>query len=201
MPTITSIKPQKNNKRVNIYLDNKFAFGLDLENFIKFNLKVEQELAEEDIEKIVKEANWAKTYNNLIKYCMSRPRSEKEIDDWLYRKKIHISLYDKLKKKLVKLDLLDDNKFAKWWIGQRMEFRPRGINALKSELYQKGIDKKIISKAIKEAEINEYELAKRLVEKNKRKWARYDEQKRKEKMYGFLSRKGFSWDVIKEVSG
>jgi len=40
MPVITSIKAQKNQKRVNIYLDGKFSFGLDLENFMKLQLKV-----------------------------------------------------------------------------------------------------------------------------------------------------------------
>ena len=42
MPIITAIKPQKNKKRVNIHLERKFGFGIELENFVKFGLKVEQ---------------------------------------------------------------------------------------------------------------------------------------------------------------
>ncbi|MCL4387349.1 hypothetical protein M1307_03060, partial [Patescibacteria group bacterium] len=56
MPIITSIKPQRNGKRVNIYLDEEFGFGLDLGNFMKLGLKVEQKISEEDIEKIIKKA-------------------------------------------------------------------------------------------------------------------------------------------------
>ena len=48
MPTITSIKPQRNQKRVNIYLDGKFGFGIDLENLVTLRLRVEQELTEEE---------------------------------------------------------------------------------------------------------------------------------------------------------
>ena len=44
MPIITAIKSQKKKERVNVYLDDKFGFGIDLENFIKLGLKVEQEL-------------------------------------------------------------------------------------------------------------------------------------------------------------
>ena len=81
MPIITSIKPQKNNKRVNIYLDNEFGFGLDLENFVKFHLKVDQELTDEQITKIVKDAEFQKILDKLLRFAMLRPRSKKEIND------------------------------------------------------------------------------------------------------------------------
>ena len=53
MSIITAIKSQKNNKRVNVYLDNAFGFGIDLENFVKAGLKVDQELSDKEIEEIV----------------------------------------------------------------------------------------------------------------------------------------------------
>ncbi|MFC1727565.1 hypothetical protein ACFL0Y_03510 [Patescibacteria group bacterium] len=43
MPQVTKITSQKSQKRVNIYLDGKFTFGLDMDNFIKAGLKVGQD--------------------------------------------------------------------------------------------------------------------------------------------------------------
>src|SRR4030042_45018 len=111
MSVITSIKPQKNNKRVNIYLDGKFGFGIDLENFVKLGLKVEQSLEDEEIKKIIKKAEFQKTYDYLLKFAMLRPRSEKEIiDDVLSKIKINEEeiARDLLGKKLYRWKALTD---------------------------------------------------------------------------------------------
>src|SRR4030066_1398794 len=123
MPVITSIKPQKYTKRVNIFLDGKFGFGIDLVNFVKLGLRVEQSLDDEEIKKIIKKAEFQKTYDYLLKFAMLRPRTEKEIKDWFRRKKTPESLHQDLFSKLKGLDLIDDEKFAMWWVEQRLEFR------------------------------------------------------------------------------
>lgn len=123
MPIVTSINSQKNKKRVNIYLDEKFGFGLDLENYMKLGLKVEQELSEEEIEKILKKAEFQKTLDKLLRFVTLRPRSEKEINDWLKKYKVHKSLKRGLFNRLKRLDLVDDKKFARWWVGQRLQFK------------------------------------------------------------------------------
>ena len=125
MAIITSIKQQKNKNRVNVYLDDKFGFGIDLDNFVLLHLKVDQELTEEEIEEIVKKAEFQKTYDKLLRFAMVRPRSEREITDYFRRKKVHDSLHKKLLEKLKHLDLIDDAKFAKWWIDQRANFKPK----------------------------------------------------------------------------
>ena len=51
MPQVTSLKPQKFTKRVNVYLDGEFAFGIDLDNLVKFGIKVEKEFSKEEIDK------------------------------------------------------------------------------------------------------------------------------------------------------
>jgi len=125
MSVVTSIKPQKNNKRVNIYLDYEFAFGLDLENFVKFHLKVDQELDEKQINKIVKEAEFQKILDKLLMFATLRPRSEKEVKDYLKRKKSPESITEELFKRLNSLELIDDTKFARWWVEQRQAFSPK----------------------------------------------------------------------------
>ncbi|MFH1971155.1 MAG: RecX family transcriptional regulator [Patescibacteria group bacterium] len=199
MPEITSIKPQKNGKRLNIYLDNKFGFGIDLENFVVLGLKEGQEYCQEEINNIIKKSQFQKTLDKLLRFATLRPRSQKEIKSWLRKKEVHESLNEELFERLKHLELLDDEKFAKWWIDQRLSFRPRGKRALEYELFQKGIDRGIIGKILNESEIDETKIAKELLEKNTYKWKKYKGFEEKQKKSQFLARKGISWDSIKKL--
>ena len=199
MPTITSIKPQKTRKRVNVYLDNKFGFGLDLESYMKLGLKVGQTVTETEIEEVVKKAEFQKTLDKLLRFATLRPRSEKEINDWLKKYKVHKSLNRDLFNRLKRLDLLDDKKFAQWWVEQRTSFRPRGKRVLSSELWNKGIAREIIDDVLSELKIDEEKIARQLLEKKEYKWEKLPRLEVKKKMGEFLARKGFKWSIIKKT--
>lgn len=199
MPFVTSIKPQRNGKRVNIYLDDKFSFGIDLENFVTLNLKINTELTQDEVEKIIKKVEFQKTLDKLLRFATLRPRSEKEINDWFRKKKVHEILHKDLFNRLNRLDLVNDRKFAEWWISQRQEFKPRGVRALSIELRQKGIEKEIIDEVLGETKINEEKTARELLEKKSYRWKRLPKIERNQKMSQFLARKGFGWEVISKL--
>ncbi|KKP47734.1 MAG: Regulatory protein RecX [Candidatus Woesebacteria bacterium GW2011_GWA1_33_30] len=199
MPIITSIKPQKNNKRVNIYLDNEFGFGLDLENFVKFHLKVDQELTDEQITKIVKDAEFQKILDKLLRFAMLRPRSKKEINDYLKRKKVHENIKEELFSRLESFELINDEQFAKWWVEQRQSFSPKSKRVLSSELLIKGIDREIIKNILEETKIDEVKLAKDLIEQKSYKWEKLDDKIKRQKINQYLAGKGFSWEITSNV--
>lgn len=199
MPIITSISPQKNGKRVNIYLDDKFGFGLDLENYVVLGLKVGQEFTTEAIEKIIRKAEFQKTYDKILRFGAMRPRSKKEYDIWLKKHKVPDSLHEELFEKLTHLELLDDNKFAIWWVDQRVRFRNKSKRALEVELRQKGIDKEIITNALDAQNVDEVKMAKKLLEKKNRVWVKYTDVDARRKKSEYLLRNGFSWEIIREV--
>ena len=199
MPTITAIKPQKNKKRVNIYLDGKFGFGIDLGNFVTLGLKVERELSDKEVEEIVKKSEFQKTLDKLLRFATLRPRSEKEIKDWFKRRKVYESLHKELFKRLNRLDLIDDTKFAQWWVEQRNSFKPRGKRALEMELRMKGIKKEIIREVLEETEVDEKKIAKELLDKKSYRWKNLPKREARAKMSAFLARKGFNWEVIEKV--
>lgn len=199
MPVITSIKPQKKKDRVNIYLDDKFGFGIDLENFVKLGLKVDQELTDEEIAEIVKKSEFQKTLDKLLRFATLRPRSEKEIKDYFRRKKVHESLHSKLFDRLNHLELIDDEKFAKWWVEQRQSFRPKPKRILNNELRMKGIKKEIIEEVLGEEEIDEEKIAKELLKKRAYKWKNLEPREARQKMSQYLAGKGFGWEVIEKV--
>lgn len=199
MPTITSIRPQKNQKRINIYLDGKFGFGLDLENFVKLGLKVEQELTDRKIEEIVKKAELQKTLDKLLRFVTLRPRSEKEILGWFKRKKVHESLQKELFNRLSHLDLADDVKFARWWVEQRLQFKFKSKREIVQELKNKGIGKDVISQILSESGIDEKNIAKQLLEKKAYRWRNLGKREARRKMSEYLGRKGFGWGIIEKV--
>jgi regulatory protein len=197
MPTITAIKPQKNKRRVNIYLDGKFGFGLDMENFVKLGLKVEQILTEQEVEDIVKKSEFQKSLDKLLRFATFRPRSEKEVKDYFRRKEIHDSLTSKLFERLIRMGLIDDQKFAWWWVEQRQAFKPKSKRILQYELRIKGINKEIIETILSEVKIDEIKIAKDLLKKKKFRWEKLPKLEAKRKMSEFLARKGFGWEEIK----
>lgn len=201
MPVITQIKQQKSKNRVNIYLDGKFGFGIDLENFIKLGLRVEQELTQKQIDEITDKSQLQKSLEKALNFAMVRPRSEREIVGWFIRKKVANEYHDRIFEKLKKYDLIDDEKFARWWVDQRQNFRPKSKKVLSQELRIKGIKKEIVEKVLGEIKIDEGTLASELIGKNLYKWEKFDKFVARKKKTEYLARKGFSWDVIKTAIG
>lgn len=199
MPVITRIKQQKNKNRLNIYLDDKFGFGLDLENFVKLNLRIEQELTETEIEEIKNTGDFAKYLSNILNFGMYRTRSEKEYRDWLHRKKVPDSFHKKLFSKLKYFNLLDDAKFAKLWVESRQEFRNKSKKELLYELKIKGISSDVIAQVLEDAEIDESKNIKKLLAKVGYKWEKLPKKDRNQKATVYLARHGFGWDEIKKA--
>lgn len=199
MPIVTKISSQKKSGRANIFLDGKFAFGIDLDNLVKFGLKVEQELTDAQVAKIVKEAEFAKTLGKLLNFATVRLRSSKEVADWFRRKEVHESLHSKLLGKLAKYDLLDDVKFAEWWVGQRLAFKHKSRKELVFELRRKGLDKAIIDSVLESSDIDDVAAARAQLATRAYKWQRLEPALRKQKQSEYLARKGFGWDTIKQV--
>lgn len=130
-------------------------------------------------------------FEKLARFVGIRPRSEREIDLWLRKKKVDTKEALELKEKLMTLDLMDDLAFATWWIDQRNTFRPKGKKLLVYELKQKGVKSGVIEEALEASDFNERELAKKVV-------AKYV-QREPEKLVTLLQRRGFSWETISGI--
>lgn len=201
MPQITAIKPQKRQNRFNIFVDGQFAFGLDADTLVKSGLKIDQEISQDEIEKLVKENEFQKFYDRVLKFFSYRPRSEKELHDWFFKKQVGELTQKLIREKLEQQGYLNDEEFAKWWIEQRMSFRPAGARLLAMELRQKGVKKDLIARLLDcyIAKDSEIELAKKVMEKKLKTLRNLSPQKMREKLAAALLRRGFTWETIKEV--
>lgn len=200
MPQITDIKPQKRQGRFNIYVNGKYAFALSAEALVKSGLSINQEIASDKIEKLIKDDEFGKTFDNSLKFISFRPRSEKELQNWFKRKEVGVETQKLVIKKLKHLGFLNDNAFAKWWIEQRTTFHPSGMRLIKMELKQKGISDEIINELrAKIQDTSEIELAKKVLEKKLPRLKNYKGQELRKKLQNLLAQRGFSWEVIKEL--
>jgi len=153
--------------------------------------------------------NFDKLYNKALRFLSFRPRSEKELRDYLSGKarsrsarKIvsEESLINSIIEKLKKDRFLNDEEFTRWWVEQRTLIKPRACRVIKFELKQKGIAKDLIDSLFENDEGSDFIKALKLAEKKMVRLAKIeDKRKVYEKLGRFLASKGFNWDTIKEV--
>lgn len=141
-----------------------------------------------------------KYLENVYRYLGIRNRSEKEIRDYLTKKKAEPEIVEHIVELLKKQKFLNDEEFARGWVRQRAQFRPKGKSALKFELIQKGISTDIIEKVLVEEQEDipdQLTQAMRLIEKRVAKLKGAPRQEIYNKVGAFLARRGFDWDTIK----
>jgi len=206
VPKITDIKQQKKEGRFNIYLDEKFSFALPAETLVKAGLSIGQKLSKDEIQALKHKEAVEKSYNQVLRFLSYRPRSKKEVNDYLLKKneandKDRVEIIALTIAKLESLGLVDDKEFAKWWWDQRKQFRPKGIYALKQELYRKGISQDIIAQLLSSSTARQTEMegAKKAVWKKIRSLESFTPREIRKKLTSFLIYRGFSYETIKLV--
>lgn len=200
MKKITDIEIQKRNKdRVNIYLDNSFAFGLTNEIRYKFDLQIHQELEESFIEDVIKAEEQTKVTTAALNLISYRQRSIKEIYDKLKEKGFEESFIHKSIEYCKELNYLNDKHFAQSFINDKQNLNRFGSKRIKYELIKKGISKNIIEEQLNIDPDEEYEIALVLAERKMNSYKNDDRNSTYRKLSGFLLRKGYPYDVVKKV--
>ncbi|MCJ7497076.1 MAG: RecX family transcriptional regulator [candidate division Zixibacteria bacterium] len=203
MPRITKIEPQKKNpKRRSIFLDGEFAFGLDEEVLYKYGLKIGEELDQKKIDQILESEVKKESKDAALKFLSYRMRSEKEVRDKLKKKEFAQDVIEEVIEDLRRVNLIDDYSFASAFVRDKISNKPQGKILLKQELWKKGIKEETIEKVLKEYfedEDEELNLAKKLLEKRKKRYENLDKNVAKRRMMSFLLRRGFSYKIVKQV--
>ena len=197
MKKITAIEIQKKNpNRVNIYLDDQFAFGLS--RIVAAWLSVGQVLSDEKIAALQIEDAREVAMQKALRFLGYRARSMQEVRANLEKHEIPDAVIDLTLKRLQENGLLNDQDFAQAWVENRNTFRPRSRRALSIELRRKGLDNEIVQKVLDE-NVNEETLALEAARKYVRKVQGLEWQDFRQKLGGFLGRRGFSYDVVAQV--
>lgn len=212
---ITDISLQTRDKnRVNVSVDGKYRFSLDVFQVGELGLKVGCEYTEAELSALEDESQFGKLYGRALDYCLIRPRSIKEMRDYIWRKTrptkkrsaktggliekpgIKPELTERVLSRLIDKKYLDDEKFARFWLEHRFLQKGTSVRRLKLELAQKGIDRTTIDKLIAENIRSDEEELIKIIAKKQHKYHQ-DQQK----FMQYLARQGFSYDDIKSALG
>jgi len=140
-----------------------------------------------------------KYYKAVIRFLSFRPRSEKEIRDYLLKKKANDLISERIIQSLKKDKFLDDQEFVKWWIEQRTLINPRAWRVIRIELRRKGISDELIESSGFKEEVDKASALK-LAERKMRRLGKIENRyKAYESLGRYLASKGFSWDTVKEA--
>lgn len=195
--TVTALQIQKRNKeRVNVFLDGEYAFGVSLS--IGLTLKRGQRLSASQIDALKEDDEGEVAFQRAVRYLGVRPRSSAEIALYLKRKEYDEKLVESVVLRLHEKGYLDDEAFAQYWVENRNRFRPRGAQALRQELRQKGVERETIDTALEEQD--EDGAAWAALESKIDRWSDLEKMEFEQKAMGFLARRGFRFDVCRRTA-
>ena len=194
--TITALRFQKRNQnRVNVYLDDQFAFGLAA---IKAaHLRVGQTLSDDDIARLQQQDQVERSFERALNFLSYRPRSETEVRRNLRKTSVDDAVIEAVVERLTQAGLLNDLEFARYWVENRMQFKPRGAYALRHELREKGVPASIIVAALKD--FDEEAAARKAAEAGALRLAHPPSRDFRRKFQGYMARRGFSYALIEPL--
>ena len=207
---ITSIAIQaKNKNRVNVSVDGKYRFSLDVFQVGDLGLKTGKEYTEEELDALETESQFGKLYARAMEYCMMRPHSAREVRDYLYRKTrttkvksrstgevsdrpgVSQEIANRVFDRLLEKGYVDDEKFTRYWVENRKQRTGISGRKLAAELMSKGVPREIIETFTKASERNDLDEIMKTIERKRRKYT--DDNK----LIAYLLRQGYSYDDVK----
>lgn len=194
---ITAIEPQaRHANRYNLYIDDRFVLGLSA--IVAAKLHVGQVLSAADLAALDEAEALENAHERALRYLEPRPRSTSEVRDHLRKKQIAPELIDRVITRLTDAGLLDDAAFAKYWVENREQFRPRAGRALRFELRRKGLSSTDIQEAL--GDVNEDDSAYRAGQARAKRLAGLEHREFMEKLGAFLMRRGFGYATAKQAA-
>lgn len=217
--TVTKITKQtKNTDRYSIYINEKYSFSLSEYQLASARLFIGKEFTPAELEEFINESQFGKAYERALNYVMIRPRSQKEIQDYLKRtflypkpksyidkvgqrhfKKVEVdtakvtTMIERVMERLNDRGYINDEAFAKAWISSRQLNKHSSKRKLEQELRAKGINSETIATELQKQNVTDTETLQALIIK-KRRLPRYKDDNTK--LMQYLLRQGYNYDDI-----
>lgn len=201
--TITALEAQEHDaNRTSVFLDGEFAFGVHNDLVVKYELHVGRSLRPEERRELKQEDEYVRAKQNALDYLAHKPRTEQEVRRKLQERDVPTSVVDDVVARLYDLNYLDDEAYAQNYVHNRFASKKYGPMRIRRELVQRGVDRHVAESAVANLfeEKDVEAIARRHAEKR---WARLDPdediRRRKQKLYRYLRRRGFTADTIYPV--
>ncbi len=201
--TITALETQKNDEnRVSVFLDGTFAFGVHQDVVVKHGLRVGQTLTPEEQQEVEHDEQYVQAKQRALNYLAHKPRTETEVRRTLRREEIPSPVIEDVIARLYELEYLDDEAYAKDYVRNRFASKKYGPDRIRRELKERGIERHVAEEAV-QALFADKDLMAVAREHAEKRWKRLadeeDPRRRKQKLYRYLRRRGFTSGTISPI--
>jgi regulatory protein len=194
--TITALKVKPRRPRlVEVYVDGQPA--LELSRPLAAELRVGQTVDAAALRTLESREAVESAVLRASRLLSRRPRSEHELRTALRRAGVDGGSVEAALERLRGAGEVDDLHFARAWVENRSDFRPRSAFALKAELLRKGVSRPAIDEAL--AGFSDEEAALAAARKILRRFEARESLPLDRQLYSYLQRRGFGHDTISAV--
>lgn len=197
MSIVTAITPQRRRGRYNLFVDGEFALALDAETLARSGLTVGASVTSDQLAELAVAALHKRALDTALRLLAYRPRSEQEIRARLLRHELPQDVVCRTIERLREYGYVNDAAFARAWVEGRSVAAPRGYRLLQRELRKKGIAIETTEAALEGTD--ELGAARQVAQKKARSLLGLAYPDFRNRLTGYLQRRGFGYDVIKPV--
>ena len=181
-----------------VYVDDQFAFVLYKGELSRYRIVAEQEITREIFQKIKEEVILKRAKLRALHLLNDMDRTESQLRTKLKQGLYPEDIVEQAIAYVKSFGYIGDASYARRYITSRQKRKSK--KEIYAELCRKGVARDEIDAAMEECyeDIDETAAIKEILRKK-----RFDIQKatdlEKQKLYGYLARKGFSYDGIRQV--
>jgi regulatory protein len=198
-------RQQRHPRKVNVFIDHEFAFAIHDDVLVGCGLNKGDAVDKRIIDEIIMREEFALAKETALRLIRYRFRSEQELRLKLLEKEFDPDIVAETIKSFRELGVVDDAKFARAFVHNKLLRKPAGKKLLQQQLRRKGILPSTIDHVLHE-NINDeeeqrmaHELTLKLIQRYKRSRKIVDHRKRQQQIVQYLIRRGFGWNTISPV--
>ena len=195
---IKGIKKLSSNKYKIEFIDAESIITYDnviLEN----NILLKKEIDADTYMKLTKENGYYEIYTKVIKYIVTKLRCEKEIREYLKKYTEEKTLIEKIVEQLKKEGLINDDRYIKAFIEDKVNLTSWGPYKIEKELEKLGMNKEKVQDVLSKYELQTFEnKIKRIISKKEKANKNNSNYTLKQKLERELYDLGYPSDMIKE---
>jgi len=181
----------------NVYLSNGEVLELNGKVITNNELLIKKDIDNELYDKLKRDNTICMLMDTSVKYIDRRLRSINELSDYLKNKEEDTIIIEEVIDKLIDYKYLDDDRFTKAFIKDKLNFTNWGDYKIKNELKRLGVNEEIIYNNMTSIDDNIfYERINKIIDKDISINKKYSGIKLKNKIYNHLLTLGYSKEKV-----
>jgi len=194
---VTAVVRKPRRKLVQVYVDGEVALELGRELALERDVCPGRTLSQGELYALADEQARRASLEAALRLLAYRPRSERELRDRLARKSFRRPIVNETVARMRELGYLNDAEFARFYADTQQASRPRSQRIVRLELRRRGVAQEVAEEATET--IDDEEAAYRAASRRVASLRRLEYQAFRERLGGFLTRRGFSYEVARRT--